>query len=48
MSFRKVDFRGSMAWYGRLRGQPGSHQFKIEVIEKTFQVVIVEKQERRG
>lgn len=45
MSFREAGFRGNMAWYGRLMGQPGSHRFKIEVIEKTFQVGIIEKQE---
>lgn len=48
MSFREVGFRGSITWYGRLRGQPGSHRLKIEVIEKTFQVGSIEKQERRG
>lgn len=33
MGFREVSFRGSMAWCGRLRGQPHSHQFRVEVME---------------
>lgn len=49
MGFGEVGFRGSTAWCGRLRGQPRSHRFRIEVMEdKTFQVRITEQQEPRG
>ena len=49
MGFWEVGFRGSTAWCGRLRGQPRSHRFRIEVMEdKTFQVGITEQQEPRG